>query len=248
MTARARTRQHRRRALAALMVTGAFFGSVTFFLADTGVSTMTISPPAGVSADGKIASLTPLSVSFTRPQGNAQIQAGLAIERITVAKGRANTLKVDMAWVNPMQSAQVLNNPNAQIHVGLYYPIHTGTCTSGHANSTSDTRATITDNLGAGAVTLCTALDTAATGSLTSAGKMILSKTNVAGFLRMAATDPAGAVPCPGAGTSWCRPANVNADNNVFYIGVTIVTPGGKPAGQQNNVSTLDFYSSLTGV
>lgn len=244
MTARARNTQ-RRRALAVIAIVGSFFASFTFFLADTGVSTTSISPPAGVAPNGKVAAVTGMAASFTRPQGNAQIQAGRAIDRVTVAKGLANTLKVDLAWVNSMQSAQVLGNPNAQVHIGLYYPIHTGACTSGNANSTTDTRATIVDDFGAGNVTICNALDTAATGSVTNSGKLVLSPVNVTGFLRMAATDPSGAAACTASETAWCRPANVNANTNVFYIGVTIVTPGGKPAGQQNNVATLDFYSAI---
>jgi len=32
----------------------------------------------------------------------------------------ATSLRIDIAWTNTSQAAQVLNNPNAQISIGIY--------------------------------------------------------------------------------------------------------------------------------
>lgn len=243
MTTRARKLRRRRAALAALALAASLLATGGAWLAETGTTVVAVSPPPGIAPDGRVASFAPMSASFTRPNGNAQIVAGLATGEIRFAQGYSTSLKVDMAWLNPGDAAQVLNNPNAQIHVGLYYPIYTGTCVGGEIPAVSSTRATI----GTGFGTLCTRLDENASGEIVDGGKMILHRTRLAGFLRPGTADPAPAA-CTAntASTSWCAPSGLDADKNVLYVAVTIVTPGGKPAGQENNVSALEFYTAVT--
>ena len=240
MTKRARSRR-RRRALLVLALAGSLVATGGAWLADTGTTTLNIQPAPGLASDGKVASITPLSSSFTRPNGNAQIQAGVAIDKIEIAQGFATSVKLDLAWLNPGDAAQVLNNPNAQIHVGLYYPIYTGTCASGESASVDSQRATITDG-----ATLCTRLDASATGAIVDNGKMILHFTQLSGFIRPGTADPTP-TECTSSteNTTWCAPAGLGASKNVLYVAATIATPGGKPAGQQNNVSSLEFFTRV---
>lgn len=236
-----------------LFVAAAAVATTSFFLADTGTTTLSIQTPAGLAPDGKLTAVTAMSSSFTRPEGNAQLQAGVALERLVVAGGYENRVKLDVSWLDPQDAGQVLNNPNSQFYVGVYHPIHTGVCTSGQNNSVGDTAATITDPTlddGSGGHVFCGQLDSTATGTIVNAGKMILSRTQLGGFLMLTATAPASPPTCTGTGSTWCNPASgLSAGQLVAWLGFTIVTPGGKPVGQQNNVSQLDFYvasSALT--
>jgi len=235
-----RIRIQRLKRLLGLVVVGLFAVMAgTFALADTGTVTLSISAPPGLSSTGKAFDFTATSVNFTRPEGNAQIQAGLMVGQVLVAKGYADSIKVDAAWLNPNDAAQVLNNPNATIWVGLYYPIYEGTCVSGHANALSDIRATMNYN----AIDYCMALDETVTGSMIADGKLILSRELVAGSVR-GTTDDSAAAACTTntASTSWCRPTGVSTDQNIEFIGASIQSPAGKPQGQQNNVSDLQFF------
>lgn len=235
-----RTRTRRLKRVLGFVVVAVFAVTAgTFALADSATVTLSVSPPGGVSGSGRVADFTPTNVTFTRPQGNAQIQAGLTVGRILVAKGYASSLRVDAAWLDPNDAAQVLNNPNVSVWIGLYYPIYQGTCTSGHANEVSDTRATMTYD----STDYCTALDASATGSLVAGGKLILSRQLVSGSLRATADDTA-AVACTtnSSNASWCRPSGIATDQNLEFVGATIVTPGGKPQGQQHNVTDLQFF------
>lgn len=229
-----------------LSLAAAAIATTSFFLADTGTTTLSIQTPTGLAAGGKLTAVTAMSSSFTRPQGNAQLQAGVALERLVVTGGYENRVKLDMSWLDPQDAGQVLNNPNSQFHVGVYHPIHTGVCTSGQDNQVGDTAATITDatmNDGSGGHVFCGRLDSTATGTIVNSGKLILSRTQLGGFLMLTATAPGSPPTCTSTGSTWCNPASgLAAGQLVAWIGVTIVTPGGKPVGQQNTVSQLDFY------
>jgi hypothetical protein len=242
----ARTRTRRRRVLAVLFLAAAAVATTSFFLADTGTTTLGIQPQTGLAAGGKLTAVSSMSSPFTRPQGNAQLQAGVALEQLVVTGGYENRVKLDVSWLDPQDAGQVMNNPNSQFYVGVYHPIHTGVCTSGQNNSVDDTAATITDttmNDGSGGHVFCGQLDSTATGTIVNAGKMILSRTQLGGFLMLTASAPSSPPTCTGTGSTWCNPASgLSAGQLVAWLGFTIVTPGGKPVGQQNNVSQLDFY------
>jgi hypothetical protein len=137
----------------------------------------------------------------------------------------------------------VLNNPNVAIWVGIYYPIYQGTC-SGTTKTVEETLATMVYD----STDYCTQLDTTALGKLVDAGKLILTRELISGQIQPKASD-ASISPCAtdDTNTTWCRPTGVNANKNVLFVGATIVTPGGKPQGQQNNVSDLKFYFSVHG-
>lgn len=240
-----RTRIRRRRVLALLALAGAAAATSVFFLADTGTTSLSVGTPPGLSAGGKLTDVSSMSSSFTRPEGNASIQAGVALERLVIAQGYEDRVKVDISWLDPQDAGDVLNNPNAQIYVGVYHPIHTGSCTSGNDGSVGDTAATITDST-LTPTTYCAQLDTSAAGAIVNAGKMILSRTQLGGFITTSATAPSPTT-CASTGSAWCLPTSgLAAGQSIAWLGFTIVTPGGKPAGQQNNVSQLDFYVHST--
>jgi hypothetical protein len=249
MSARVLTRK--RRALALVVLAGVTLATVgSFSLADSGTSTTSIVPESNLP-NGKAVDVTTLSSAITRPNGNATIQAGVLVGRVLLTKGYGNRIKLDFAWLDPNSAAQVLNNPNVQIYVALYHPVSktvSGGC--GPISPTvADPFANITDNVPGtgGSAVYCARVDVAASGSLMIAGKLVITKSNVSGFIKSSLND-ASAPTCPGSGTTdvWCHPSGLDATQNVLWVAMTIVTPGGKPAGQQNNLNNLSFYSALT--
>ncbi len=251
----ARVTKSKLRALALVLVAGvAIYTISAFYLADTGTNTLSIQPPAGIAANGKTADFTALSSSITRPNGAATIQAGLLLGRVIVTQGYADHLKVDVAWLDPNDASQVLDNPNVQIYAALYHPIAEGNSACGSTNpQVADTLIDVTDSSipgVTGSSSFCAHVDANATGSMITSGKLILSATSISGYLKAAASDTGvSSTTCtatvPG-GDTWCHPSGLNANQNVLWVALTIVTPGGKPAGQQNNLSSLSFYTGVS--
>lgn len=240
----ARTRQSRRRRVLVLALAGVLVGTIgSFALANQVIVSLSISAPAGAGGtNGKPADFTSVSYSFTRPNGGANLQAGVEVGQITVATGYASSLVLDTAWLNPTQAAQVLNNPNASIWIGIYYPVYKGNCTPTHP-SLGDTLATMSYS----SVDYCVKLDESATGNLVSGGKLALSRTLVSGSLYAHLDDSGvsgtGSCDSLSSGSAFCHLGGSN--QNVVFVGASIVTPGGKPQGQQNNVSDLNFYFAV---
>jgi hypothetical protein len=245
--ARRRTeRSVRRRALAILLVSGAFLASVAFWLSSSGAATSSISPPAGAPADGEVAEVTALSSSVTRTNGGAQLQTGVALAKLVTSKSAANHLRVEISWTNATQGVRVLNNPNAQISVGVYHPIHTGACNNA-SNSVDAPLVNVTDT---DANSYCAALDAGTTGKFVSAaGKLLLAQNQISGYL-LTSVDGSGSLSaCASSGNdsdAWCRPASVSDVNQrVLFVIASIVTPGGIPQGQQPQLDSLDFYTDV---
>lgn len=94
----------------------------------------------------------------------------------------------------------------------------------------------------------CSRLDTSALGKLVSDGKLVLTRELISGQIQPKASD-ASVSACGGvvSNTTWCRPIGVDANKNILFVGATIVTPGGKPQGQVNNVSDLKFFFNVRG-
>lgn len=237
MTVKAETRLGRsRRNLVALGLVIVTATSGTFWLADSGTVSMASAPtPLGAAAGGVIATFTPLIPStVTVPQGQGgQIIAGVLLGKVTVAAGFADRLRVDIGWLNPKDGGAVLNNPNGWMTFGLYYPIHTGSCTSGDPLNSL----TLTDGS-----TLCAALNTQGSGPLTYNGQITINATMLSGFIMETAIDPASPPTCGATGSTWCAPSSLSLNQNVFYTAASINTPGGIPPGQQSQLTTLNFY------
>lgn len=253
MSARVTTKKAR--ALALMVVAGvAIYTISTFALASTGQNTPNITPASNLANGSPFEVTTLPNITVTRPNGNANIDAGVAIARVKLIQGYGKQLKLDLAWLDPNDAAQVLNNPNAQIYVGIYHPVsQDGDCSS-TPYSVSDKYASIVDNLGSGDVHYCAADDANATGSLMygdstgGVSKLILSPSNISGYIASSMADPTSTT-CDGSnhGDAWCTPTALGSSGgysyNVVWVVLTIVTPSGKPAGQQNNISDLSFYT-----
>ena len=248
MSARVTTKKAR--ALALMVVAGvAIYTISTFALASTGQNSANVQPASNFTG-GSPFELTSVSTPITRPNGNASIQAGVAIAEIKLIQGYGSRLKVDVAWLDPRDAAQVLNNPNAQIYAGLYHPVSQGGDCPSTPHSVSDNYASIVD----GGVHYCLIVDPHETGSLmfedSSAGssKLILSPSSISGYIASSLSDPTS-TDCTGINNAdaWCTPTALTPSEgysyNVVWLVLTIVTPGGKPAGQQNNINDLSFYT-----
>ncbi|TAN22880.1 MAG: hypothetical protein EPN30_08025 [Actinomycetota bacterium] len=239
------------------LATGIVFGVAvatvsSFALGNSGASSASITPPAGTPANGAVASVdTSIASGVTRSNGAAQLDAGVVLARISVTPIYAAKLKVEVFWTDPYDAAQALNSPHAQISVGLYHPVHTGTCYNTDSTQT-DTLVTVTDG-----TTYCAALDSAAGGSSNiGGGKILESRSMPSGYLLPAATDNGALSGCVGLGTGqipstptasaeaalpWCQPASVTG-SGALYVVASILTPGGVPPGQQSQLSSLSFF------
>jgi hypothetical protein len=230
----------RRRALAFAAVAVAFLTTSTYWLAAAGSSNFTIGAPAGLAADGSVADVQTMSATVTRSNGSAYKETGKTIAKLKIAKDYTSDLRISIVWTNPVNAAKVLNNPNAQITIGLYRPVSlkgAGACSTAGALVVTD-----------GATTFCTLRDGGATGSgsVSSSGELLIAKENLAGFLSptISAASASSCVTDTGAPTAWCQPSTdyVTASERLLYVIASITVPGGIPQGQQNEVGTLDFY------
>jgi len=242
---------HRRRRAAAIVFVGAaFFALVGSFLATSSTFGPTISPPAGTPTSGNIADVTNYSSPVNRTNGAAQLQVGVTLGKIVVSKMLTNAIQVIIDWTNTSQAVKVLNNPNAQISIGLYHPVSNGPCPS-TTPSVDEPLVTILDSDNN---SYCVALDQQATGQFASStGKLLLAQNQVGGFLTPSLDESAQSSPNCGSGTvAWCQPLSLQssdsataalmANQRVLFVVASIVTPGGVPQGQQPSISTLSFY------
>ena len=238
------TRLRRLLPVAAIVV--AAVTAATYFLGTSGSTSLSVSSPAGLPASGAVADVTTMSSTVTRANGGAQLNTGVDVAKINVAAGYTNKIRVEIAWTNANQAISVLNNPHAQISVGLYHTIHTGNCNTGSGTTVDAPLVNLTDTDSA---TYCAALDQSATGSpsVSSTGKLLLTTSDVGGNLNPA-LDGSGSLSACAANTSndndvWCQPASVtNSSQRALFVIASITVPGTIPPGQQASVSTLGFF------
>jgi hypothetical protein len=237
---------HRRRAIALVTISVAFGVSVSYWLAATGSSSSSISTPAGAPPGGAVAAVTAMSASVTRTNGAAQLDTGVALAKLSMSKTVTDRIRVEVAWTDAVSGARVLNNPNAQISVGIYHTIHTGSCNAA-SQSVDAPLINLTDT---DSNSYCAALDQSSTGRfVSSTGKLLLAANQIEGFL-LPKTDGSGALnACTSSATdtdAWCQPASVtNSDQRALFVVASIVTPGGLPQGQQPDLNNLSFYTDV---
>lgn len=238
----------RRRAIALIASALAVVAAVgTFMLGGTGSSSPSIKELPGANS-GAVAQVTELSSAVTRPNGAAQLDAGVALDRLLIAEEASSHIQVSAFWTNVQEAAKVLLNPNAQLSIGLYHPIHTGECSatddeSNKGKEVDAPRVTIEDT---NKEKLCGALDEAAKGSasVSGTGKLLLSKGLIGGYLRPSLNGEKLSA-CAASGTSWCKPATAGEHQAALYLITSIVTPGGIPQGEQAQASKLNFYTKV---
>jgi hypothetical protein len=241
-----------RRRLAVLVLSLAFLTTAGYWLGSTGSTAPGISPLPGAGPNGELAAVTPMSASVTRTNnGGAQLQVGVALAKIVVASSKSNNFRIHIAWTNANQAGQVMNNPNAQISIGVYHPIYTGSCDA-QSNSTDAPLVNVTDSTDSNN-TYCAALDQTATGSnsVSSTGKLLLAPSLISGFLSPQLDETVTGSACTSTVndtlTNWCQPATgVTSSQRALFVIASIVTPGGIPQGQQASLSSLYFFAQAT--
>lgn len=237
-----RRQLRRRRRLVAIASVGLGFAATSgAFLASSAVSSPVVSVAPGTPSDGLLADVTNMSPSVVNGQG---LQVGVALAKLTTASADLNQMRVEVDWTSASIAAQVLHNPNIQISVGIYHPIHLGACNVTTA-STLEPIVSVTDGS-----TYCLALDESATGTaVSSSGKELLSHNQVGGFVAPQETSSGTLLTCATSVANetindpWCQPSTVtNASQRVLYVVASIVTPGGVPQGQQPTLNTMGFF------
>ena len=231
-------RRRRSVAVAALAAAGAAtIGS--FVLGSTGITSTSVAPPDGLDDTGAVAEVFSMSSTVSRMIGGATKETGKTIGKVLVARDYTRDVRVSIAWLNPLEADKVLNNPNVQLQISLYYPTSTttGTCSNPDALAVVD-----------GDTTFCALRDGTATGSYSvTDGELFLAPTIQSGFLRPS-VDGGGALAACGADTgsptSWCQPAvaYAAAAQRLLYVVGAITVPGGVPKGQQNQLGALEFF------
>jgi hypothetical protein len=247
---------HRKRTFVAVAVVlcAALATLSSFALANSGSISTAIKPPLGSPTSGAVASVdTSIATNVTASNGSAQLDAGVVLARVSVTPIDAANLKVDVFWTNPYDSTKLLNSPNTQISIGLYHPVHSGSCVNSDSTET-DILVSVTDTNG----TYCAALDSAARGSSNvGSGKILESPSMPSGYLKPTVSDNGSLATCttPSSDSSrtssasveaalpWCQPAGVSG---VLYVVASILTPGGVPPGKQSSLGHLSFYINAT--
>src|SRR5579875_2175317 len=232
---------HRKALAASAVALAALVSGSLFYLGATGSTTTSISPPAGAPSSTAAAQVTPVAGTIQRRTGQALKQVGILLAKVTTAASTANHLKVSVDWLDPNDAGRVLNNPNAQLSIGLYHDVHTGACNqaTSYTVTNSPTSVTLTDPTDG--ATYCALLDTSATGSSTvSTGALFLSKEDLSssGDSVLCTANTTNDADTP------CDPSYLasNLAERVLYVGLSIVTPGGNPHGQQPQAGSLSFF------
>lgn len=240
-----------RRRLAVVAIVVAAFSTGAYVLATSGTSNLAISSPPGLPASGHVADVTAMTGTVTRTNGAATLATGVRIAKVNVAAAYANKMSLQISWTNVSQAVSVLNNPNAQISIGVYHTIHSGNCNTAGTGSTVD--APLINLTDTDSATYCAALDQSATGSpsVSTTGKLLLTTSIVAGTLNPAlagsGTVSACAVNTANDNDVWCQPSSVtDANQRALFVIASVTVPGSIPSGQQASVSTLGFFVTAT--
>jgi hypothetical protein len=231
--------RRRRRAVAVTLVAASFVATSVYWLATAGSTDTTINPAPGLGAEGNVADISNMSATVTRMNGGAQKETGKTIGKAVIAKDFTDRVRIGIAWTNPLDADKVLNNPNAQLQIGLYYPTSTTTAGCSDADAVK-----VTD----GATSFCTLLDSSAGGSSTvSGGQLFLAQQILSGYLQPSVHGSGSLPACAadtGSPTMWCQPSGgyAGASQRLMYIVTSITVPGGVPKGQQSQVGSLQFF------
>lgn len=200
-------------------------------------------------ASGNVADITPMTASLVGRNGGAQLDLGINVARIAVAPSYANRVRITIAWVNASRAHEILGNANAYVLLGVYRPVSmsssgssSGPCSSHGSDPILSSSSIYDDQLGT-TMPICVVLDQNATGTSAQleTGKLLLSRTQVSGFLEPSVLAPTSAlnVACTSVESAWCQ-AFSSPGQAVYYIVATLVAPGGGkiPSG----VGNLEFY------
>ena len=244
-------------ALGAVILIAAGATVTSFALANSGSVSASIQPPAGAPSGGQVASVdTSIASSISVTKGDnasANLDTGVVLGRISVTPVDAASIKADIYWTDPYDATDELRSPNAQISMGLYYPVHAGSCVTASKGTWINTYVDVTDS----GTTYCAVLDKTAGGSGNVAdGKILESVDQPGGYLLPDLTDSGSLPTCSSVASgsystveqspsNWCQPSSVSGPG-VIYVASAILTPGGIPQGQQSQLKSLSFLINVT--
>jgi hypothetical protein len=244
-------RRRKRTMVLSLALGVAFIASTTAWLSTSGLSSTNISPPAGSSASGLIATINGASLNAQLVLSGHTI-AGVPVTRAVVADSNVNNttthknVRFSVAWTNAVSST--LNGSDI-VAVGLAYPIalSSGTCATGYYVKDTDVTG--------GQTGVCVVIDTSATGrnvdttSDSQQGMMIITRSNPGGSLIPGYSGPANVTDCTTISTVWCQPPGIgdhtatNTLNRTYYLIAQVVNNGGHvPPGQQPSPGNFVFF------
>ena len=240
-------RRRRSRAVAVTAVAVALLVTTVYWLSASGATGTNITAPPGLT-NGAVAAVSAMSSTVTASNGGAQKDTGVTLAKLFVAQDFTTKITVSIAWTNAVNANKVLNNPNAQIVVGLYHPI--ATTTSG--GSCPNPQVKVSDS----GSYFCAAEDTTAGGSqAVSGGELFLAQSLVTGYVTPSVSGAtAGTNPCTSTSIGWCQPTGTDATNigtgitggfgsaqRLIYAIASITVPGGAPPAQQQQLTSLTF-------
>ena len=146
-------------ALGAVILIAAGATVTSFALANSGSVSASIQPAAGAPSGGQVASVDTAiasSISVTNGDNNsANLDTGVVLGRISVTPVDAASIKAEVYWTDPYDATDELRSPNAQISMGLYYPVHDGSCVTASKGTWINTYVDVTDS----GTTYCAVLD-----------------------------------------------------------------------------------------
>ncbi len=251
-------RNRRRMAVLSAVILAAACGTIgSFALANSGSVSASVTPPAGAPSTGQSVSVdTAIASSISVSNGDdssAKLDKGVVLGRISVTPVDAAKIKAEVYWTDPYDATDELRSPHAQISMGLYYPVHSGSCVSASKDTWVNTYVNVTDS----GTTYCAVLDKTASGSQNVAeGKIMESVHQPGGFLLPDLSDGGSLPACSSVSSAnysaaetspsnWCQPSSVSG-SGVIYVASAILTPGGIPQGQQSQLSSLHFFINVT--
>jgi hypothetical protein len=216
-------RRRRARAVFLAACALAVAGSVAAYLDASGIASTSIQPVAGAGGiTGAPFDVVPTATAFTIPKGRASVVAGQEIAYVDVAvPADSNTAAVIVNWLDPQDASAVLQNPNAAIVVGLYYPVASSSaCTTAADPFSQQAWYDVTQPAAAVA---CLAPASNSWAVLQAPTRRYQGHTT-------------GAVI-----------AGLPSGQSVFYVLASIVTPGHAPQGQQSSLTNLDLRLQVHG-
>lgn len=244
--AQRRHRSARRHVFVLVALIVALLASISYWLAVTASVPLSVTPAPGTPATG-FAKVIPMTSTVTRSNGGAALTAGITLAEVQLGYSAVDRARITVSWTDVATATRVLNNPNAQISVGLYRTVHSGACTSTTGATVADPYVTIKLPTGTSTVTYCTALSTHTTGKFVNAtGKVLLAYDQVHGYLLTHTLPATRTLPsCTSTAATWCQPGGLpTAQSRALFVVASIVNPGNTPKGQESQLTSLSFYVS----
>lgn len=197
--------------------------SVTAFLDTGGVLATLIRPVVGAGGvAGAPFDVVATNQTITIPKGRASLTAGQELAYVLTAQpSTSGTVGVIVNWLDPQAATGVLRSPNAEIVLGLYYPV----ATSADCATSPDpfSQQAWYDVTAPGAAVVCLAPGASSWAVLQAPSRRYAGHTT-------------GAIL-----------SGLPAGQSTFYVLASVVTNGNAPAGQQGQIGSLQFRLQVLG-